>query len=163
MTAFLMTFWRFRTTFRGFPKIFQNCSSEGQTNVPEHFPRNSENFRRCMKIAEDLCGTPEDVSMTHQRIYVQFKRHTWYQWNHRYLHMWGYHIYTCEDIVSFLSICYHSVYHRLLYNKNRYSPGQRKRYRNFAGHSHLRYLPICSAKLSICPQIKLISLTCECI
>ena len=26
-------------------------------------------------------------------------------------------IFTCEDIVSFLSICYHSVYHWLLYNK----------------------------------------------
>ena len=30
--------------------------------------------------------------------------------------MWRY-IFTCEDIVSFLSICYHSVYHWLLYNK----------------------------------------------
>ena len=41
-----------------------------------------------------------------------------YQWNHRYLHMWGYDIFTREDIVSFLSICYHSVYHWLLFNKN---------------------------------------------
>ena len=23
---------------------------------------------------------------------MQFKRKTWYQWNHRYLHMWGYHL-----------------------------------------------------------------------
>ena len=38
-----------------------------------------------------------------------------------YLHMWVYHIFTCEDIVSFLSICYHSVYHWLLYNKTKYS------------------------------------------
>ena len=45
MTAFL-------TIFRRFPKIFQNCS-EGQTNVPEHFPRISENSRRCPKISED--------------------------------------------------------------------------------------------------------------
>ena len=35
--------------------------------------------------------------------------------------MWGYHIFTCEDIVSFLSICYHSVYHWPLYNKIKYS------------------------------------------
>ena len=35
-----------------FPKIFQNCP-EGQTNVPEHFPRIFENFRRCPKISED--------------------------------------------------------------------------------------------------------------
>ena len=27
-------------------------------------------------------------------------------------------IFTCEDIVSFLSICYHSLYHWLLYNNN---------------------------------------------
>ena len=50
-----------------FPKIFQNCS-EGQTNVPEHFPRISEDFRRFPKIAEDFRGRPEDVSMIHQRI-----------------------------------------------------------------------------------------------
>ena len=31
--------------------------------------------------------------------------------------MWRYHIFTCEDIVSFLSICYHALYHWLLYNK----------------------------------------------
>ena len=34
---------RFLTTFRRFPKIFQNCS-EGQTNVPEHFPKISVRF-----------------------------------------------------------------------------------------------------------------------
>ena len=38
--------------FQRFPNIFQNCS-EGQTNVPEHFLRISENFRRCPKISED--------------------------------------------------------------------------------------------------------------
>ena len=53
--------------FRRFPKIFQNCS-EGQTNVPEHFPRISENFRKFPKIIEDFRGRPEDVSMIHQRI-----------------------------------------------------------------------------------------------
>ena len=52
MTAFLTIFQRFPTTFRRFPKIFQNCS-EGQTNVPEHFPWTSENSRRCPKISED--------------------------------------------------------------------------------------------------------------
>ena len=36
-----------------FPKIFQNCPKD-QTNVPEHFPRISENFRGCPKIAEDF-------------------------------------------------------------------------------------------------------------
>ena len=60
MTAFLMI-------FRRFPKILQNCS-EGQTNVPEHFSRISEDVRRLPKIAEDFRGRPEDVSMIHQRI-----------------------------------------------------------------------------------------------
>ena len=73
--AFLMIFRRFPTTFRRFPKILQNCS-EGQTNVPEHFPKISENSRRFPKIAEDFRGRPEDVSMIHQRIQVQFKRQT---------------------------------------------------------------------------------------
>ena len=57
-----MIFRRFPTFFRRFPKIFQNCS-EDQTNVPEHFPRISENFRRFPKIAEDFRGRPEDVSI----------------------------------------------------------------------------------------------------
>ena len=63
MTAFLMI-------FRRFPKIFQNCS-EGQMNVPEHFPRISEiseDVWRFPKIAEDFRGRPEEVSMIHQRI-----------------------------------------------------------------------------------------------
>ena len=51
-TSFLTIFRRFPTTFRRFPKVFQNCS-EGQTNVPEHFPSISENSRRCPKISED--------------------------------------------------------------------------------------------------------------
>ena len=58
MTAFLMIFRRFPTTFRRFPKIFQNCS-EDQTNVPEHFPRISENFQRCPKISEDFEEDPK--------------------------------------------------------------------------------------------------------
>ena len=36
-----------------FLKIFQNCS-ESQTDIPEHFLRISEDFRRCQKIAEDF-------------------------------------------------------------------------------------------------------------
>ena len=41
----------------------------------EHFPKMSEDHRR----------RPEDIWMIHQRIKVQFKRQTWYQWNHWYL------------------------------------------------------------------------------
>ena len=52
MTAFLMIFRRFATTFRRFPKIFQNCS-EGRTNAPEHFPKISEDARRLPKTFEE--------------------------------------------------------------------------------------------------------------
>ena len=52
MTPFLMIFRRFPTTLRRFPKIFQNCS-EGQTNVPEHFPRISEDYRRLPRTFEE--------------------------------------------------------------------------------------------------------------
>ena len=52
MTGFLCFSEDFFTTFRRFPKIFQNCS-EGQTNVPEHFPRVSEIFRRLPKTFEE--------------------------------------------------------------------------------------------------------------
>ena len=64
--------------FDDFPKISEDFPKlfEGQTNVPERFPRISENFRRFPKIFEDFRGRPEDVSMIHQRIQVQFKRQT---------------------------------------------------------------------------------------
>ena len=103
--------------FDDFPKIYDHFPKARRT-FPNIFREFSENSRRCPKISEDFRGRPEDVSMIHQRIQVQFKRQTWYHRNHRYLHMWRYHIFTCEDIVSFLSICYHSLYHWLLYNKS---------------------------------------------
>ena len=121
MTPFLMIFRRFPTTFRRFPKILQNCP-EGQTNVPEHFPIISEIFQRCPKIAEDCRKlsrkTRRCFDDTPTNLSTIYKRQTWYHRSHRYLHMWRYHIFTCEDIVSFLSICYHSLYHWLLYNNN---------------------------------------------
>ena len=52
MTAFLMIFRRFPSTFRRLPKILQNCF-EGQTNDPEHFPRISEDVRRLPKAFEE--------------------------------------------------------------------------------------------------------------
>ena len=38
--------------FPKIPKIFQNCP-EGQTNVPEHFPKISEGVRRLPKTLEE--------------------------------------------------------------------------------------------------------------
>ena len=42
----------FLTIFRRFPKILKMLS-EGCTNVSEHFPKISEDFRRFPKIAEE--------------------------------------------------------------------------------------------------------------
>ena len=50
------------------PKLFRRQDQRSRTF--------SENFPRCPKITEDFRGTPEDVSMIHQRIQVQSKRQT---------------------------------------------------------------------------------------
>ena len=53
-----------------FPKILQSLQnlSECCTNVAEHFPKISEDYRRLPKIAEDFRGRPVDISIIHQRI-----------------------------------------------------------------------------------------------
>ena len=51
-----------------FPKLFRRPD--------ERFRTFSESFRKFPKIAEDFRGRPEDVSMIHQRISVQFKKQT---------------------------------------------------------------------------------------
>ena len=77
--------------FRRFPKIFQNCS-EGQTNVPELFLKISEDFRRLPKTFE------EDPKMF--RWYTnEFK----YNLGDKLEISDIIDIFTCEDIVSFLS------------------------------------------------------------
>ena len=101
MTAFLMIFRRFATTFRRFPKIFQNCF-KGQTNVPEHSPKI---FKKFPKITEVFRGRSEDVEMIHQRIPSESKYNLRDKLN------------ITEIIdVSFLSICYHSLHHWLKIN-----------------------------------------------
>ena len=109
-----MIFRRFLTTLRRFRKIFQNCS-EGQTNIPKHFPRISETFRRSLKISEDCQKASEEDPKMFRWYTNEFK----YNLREKLDISEIINIFTCEDIVLFLSICYHSVYHRLLYNKCR--------------------------------------------
>ena len=77
--------------FDDFPKI------SDQTNVPEHFPRISEDVRRLPKTFE------EDPKMSR-----------WYTNEFRDRDKLDISeiidFFLCEDIVLFLSICYHSVY-----------------------------------------------------
>ena len=100
-----------------FPKIFQNCS-KGQTNAPEQIPKFSEDVWRLPKIAEDFQGRPEDV----QWYTNEFKCSLRDKLDISEI----IDIFTCEDILSFLSICYHSLYHWLLYNKSTCTPRWRK-------------------------------------
>ena len=103
-----MIFRRFPTTFQRFPKIFQNCS-EGQTNAPEHFPKISEDVRKLQKTSE------EDPKM--------FRKYTnEFRYNLRdKLDISAIiDIFTCEDIVPFLSIVTTRYITLLLYDKDAY-------------------------------------------
>ena len=65
--------------FHDFPKTsdhFPTISEDSPKLVPrshKRCPTFSEIFQRYPKIAEDFRGRPEDVSIIHQRIEVQFK------------------------------------------------------------------------------------------
>ena len=75
-------------------------------SVPEHFPRISENFGRLPKTFE------EDPKMF-RWCTNEFKNNLRDKLDISEI----IDIFSCEDIVSFLTICYHLVYHWLLYNK----------------------------------------------
>ena len=49
-------------------KRTDNGVFEDFPKISYHFPKISEDVRRCPKITEDFRGRPEDVSMIHQRI-----------------------------------------------------------------------------------------------
>ena len=54
----LRIFRRFLTTFRRFPRILQNLF-EGHTNVVKHFPKISEEFRKCPKLPKTFKKDPK--------------------------------------------------------------------------------------------------------
>ena len=91
--------------FRRFSKIVPKARQTFQ-DIFRKFPKISEDVRRLPKTFE------EDPKMF--RWYSnEFK----YNLRDKLDISEIIDIFTCEDIVSFLSICYHSVYHWLLYNK----------------------------------------------
>ena len=97
MMAFLVIF----EDFRRFSKI---CRKARRTfpNIFREFPKMSEDVRKFSKTFEEdpkmfrWCTNEFSGNLDISEIID---------------------IFTCEDVVSFLSICYHSVYHWLLYNK----------------------------------------------
>ena len=105
--------------FDDFPKIFDHFPKISKyfskivpkarrtfSNIFRKFPTMSEDFRRLPKTFEEdpkmfRWYTNETKSNLRDKIDIKLIID----------------IFTCENIVSFLSICYHSVYHWLLYNK----------------------------------------------
>ena len=112
MTAFLTIFRRFPTTFWRFLKIFQLLFWWPD----KRFWIFSQNFRKFPKMSKDF----RRVLKTFEEDPKMFR---WYTNKFKYNSRDKLDInkiidvFTCEAIVSFLSICYHSVYHWLLYNK----------------------------------------------
>ena len=100
----------FREDFRRFSKIVQKAR-QTFPNIFREFPKNYEDVRRFPKIAKDLRG--RDLKMF--RWYTnEVKYNLRDKLDIREMII----IFPCEDIVWFLSICYHSVFHWLLYNKS---------------------------------------------
>ena len=108
--------------------------------ISDHFPKISEDFpklfrrqdRRCRTFSENFRKFPkmsEDIQRLPKTIEEDLKMFRWYT-NYFKFNLGDklgiseiIDIFTCEDIVSFLWICYHSVYHWLLYNKEFYLQG----------------------------------------
>ena len=72
------------------------------SNIFQEFLTIYEDVRRFSKIAEDIQGRSEDVPMIH----YEFKCNLGDKLDIFEI----IDIFTCEDIVLFLSICYHLVY-----------------------------------------------------
>ena len=76
----------------------------------------SENFRKCPKISEDFQRLPKTFEED-PKIFRWYTNEFKYNLRDKLDITEIIDIFTCEDIISFLSICYHSLYHWLLYNK----------------------------------------------
>ena len=101
--------------FDDFPKISEDFSKLSR-RTDERSQTLSENFRKLPKMSEDFRRLPKTFK-------EDPKMFRWYT-NEFMYNLWDklditeiIDIFTCEDIVSFFSICYHSIYHWLLYNK----------------------------------------------
>ena len=92
----------FLTTFRRFPKIFQNCS-EGLTNVSELFRTFSEDCRRQPKISEEVPMMFRSYNSTSEYFfsdYVAIAMAILRLVTTCYFHVRRYHVIsTCEDII----------------------------------------------------------------
>ena len=98
----------FRKISEDFPKLFWRPEERSQTF--------SENFRKFPKMSEDFGRLPKAIEED-PKMFWWYTNYFKYNLRDKLKISEIIDIFTCEDIVLFLWICYHSVYHWLLYNK----------------------------------------------
>ena len=112
MTAFFYDFPKISDHFPkisdDFPKLFWRSDERSRAF--------SENFKKFSKMSEDFRILPKTIEEDPKifRWYTNYFKHNL---RDKLDVSEIIDIFTCEDIVSFLWICYHSVYHWLLCNK----------------------------------------------
>ena len=94
-----------------FPKLFWRPD--------ERFRIFSENFQKFPKMSKVFWRLPKTVEED-LKIFRWYTNYFKYNLRDKLDISEIIDIFTCEDIVSFLWICYHSVYHWLLYNNKAY-------------------------------------------
>ena len=117
-------FYNFRPLSKDFRRFFKILSKARRTflNIFRKFLKISEDsWRLSRKTRRCFADTPTNLSTIKETNLISVKSSISSHVKISYLHMWRY-IFTCEDTVSILSICYHSVYHWLLsqYNNSDY-------------------------------------------
>ena len=94
-----------------FPKLFQRPDERSRTFT--------ENFRKFPKMSEDVRRLPKTFEGD-PKMFWWYTNEFKYKLRDKRDITEIIDIFTCEDIVSFLSICYYPLYHCLLYNKFTY-------------------------------------------
>ena len=105
-------FWRFSEDFRPLSEDFQRFSKI----VPKARQTSPNIFPEFLKIPEDVRRLPKTFDED-RKMFRWYTNEFKYNLRDKLDISEIIDIFTCEDVVSLLSICYHSVYHWLLYNK----------------------------------------------
>ena len=92
-----------------FTKLFRRPGGRCRTFI--------ENFRKSPKMSEDFRRLPKTFEGD-PKMFRWYTNEFKYNLRDKLDVSEIIDIFTCEDTLSFLSICYHSVYQWLLYNKN---------------------------------------------
>ena len=101
-----------------YPKISEDFSKLLR-RPDERFRTFSENSRKFPKMSEDVRRLPKTIEED-PKMFRWYTNYFKYNLRDKVGISEIIDIFTCEDIVSFLWICYHSVYHWLLCNKYLY-------------------------------------------